>query len=81
MDGGPLHDPCAVAYLLWPELFRGKQCHVAIETEGRLTRGRTVVDWWPNLAKPSGNAPNCLVIDRIDADEFFRRLTERLGRL
>lgn len=81
MDGGPLHDPCAVAYVLWPELFRGKRCHVAIETEGRLTRGRTVVDWWPNKARPSGHAPNCLVIDRIDAEEFFRRLTERLGRL
>lgn len=81
MPGGPLHDPCAVAYVLWPELFSGRFCHVAIETEGRLTTGRTVVDWWPNRAKPSGEKPNCMVIDRIDADAFFRRLTARLGRL
>ncbi|MCK6449831.1 MAG: nucleoside hydrolase [Alphaproteobacteria bacterium] len=81
MPGGPLHDPCAVAYVLWPELFSGRFCHVAIETEGKLTLGRTVVDWWPNKAKPSGAEPNCMVIDRIDADAFFRRLTERLGRL
>jgi len=80
-EGGPLHDPCAVAYLLWPELFAGRFCHVAIETQGRLTRGRTVVDWWPNKAKPSGRAPNATVIDRIDAEQFYHRLTERLGRL
>ena len=81
MPGGPLHDPCAVAYVLWPELFAGRFCHVAIETEGTLTLGRTVVDWWPNKAKPTGEKPNCMVIDRIDADAFFHRLTERLGRL
>lgn len=81
MPGGPLHDPCAVSYVLWPELFSGRFCHVAIETEGRLTTGRTVVDWWPNKAKPAREKANCMVIDRIYADAFFARLTDRLGRL
>ena len=31
-DGGPLHDPCVIAYLLKPELFEGRHCNVAIET-------------------------------------------------
>ena len=79
--GGPLHDPCAVGYVLWPELFQGRFCHVAVETEGRLTMGRTVVEWWPPKRRPPAGDPNCTVIDKIDHETFFRRMTERLGRL
>ena len=75
--GAPLHDPCTIAWLLRPELFAGKSCHVAVETEGRLCAGRTVVDWWPRTPKPA----NAFVVDRLDADGFFDLLTERLARL
>jgi purine nucleosidase len=75
--GAPLHDPCTIAYLLRPELFAGRTCHVAIETQGEHTLGRTVVDW----SGRTGKAPNATVIDRIDADAFFAILTERLARL
>ena len=30
--GGPLHDPCTIAWLLEPEMFTLKSCHVEIET-------------------------------------------------
>ena len=75
--GAPLHDPCAIAYLLNPALFSGRACHVAIETRGEHTLGRTVVDWSGRTLHP----PNALVINEIDADGFFSLLTERLGRL
>ena len=75
--GAPLHDPCVIAYLLQPELFRGRKCHVAIETKGEHTLGRTVVDWSGRTPRP----PNATVIHEIDADGFFALLTERLGRL
>jgi purine nucleosidase len=75
--GAPLHDPCAIAYLLNPGLFGGRRCHVAIETRGEHTLGRTVVDWSGRTPHP----PNALVIDHIDADGFFALLIERLGRL
>jgi purine nucleosidase len=75
--GAPLHDPCTIAYLLRPELFSGRRCHVAIETRGEHTLGRTVVDW----SGRSGRAPIATVIDGIDADGFFALLTERLARL
>jgi purine nucleosidase len=75
--GHPLHDPCVIAYLLWPELFRGHDCHVTIELESREAIGRSVIDRWNRLGLP----PNAHVIDRIDADGFFHRLTERLARL
>jgi purine nucleosidase len=76
-DGGPLHDPCVIAWLLKPELFAGRQCHVAVETMSELTLGATVVDWWGITGKPK----NALVLRDIDADGFFALLTARLARL
>jgi purine nucleosidase len=75
--GAPLHDPCVIAYLLRPDLFAGRRCHVAIETRGEHTLGRTVVDW----SGRTGRGPNALVINEIDADGFFALLSERLARL
>ena len=45
-EGAPLHDPCTIAYLLKPELFKGKLCNVEVETESPLTLGHTAVDFW-----------------------------------
>ncbi len=77
MPGGPLHDPCVIAYLLKPDLFAGRRARVRIETSSELTMGRTVVDWWGI----EGEAPNALVLNEIDADGFYALLTERLARL
>nr|CAD6603401.1 nucleoside hydrolase [Rhizobium sp. TCK] len=76
-DGGPLHDPTVIAYLLKPELFSGRHCNVEIETQSELTVGMTVVDWW----RVSGRKPNAMVMRHVDADGFFDLLTERVGRL
>lgn len=75
--GGPLHDPCVIAYLLRPELFAGKRCFVEIETASPTTLGQTVVDWWGTRRQPA----NALVLNRIDADGFFALIRERLARL
>jgi purine nucleosidase len=75
--GAPLHDPCVVAYLLRPDLFAGRDCHVVIETTGEHTMGRTVVDWSGRGGQPA----NATVIHEVDAEGFFALLTERLGRL
>jgi purine nucleosidase len=80
--GAPLHDPCAIAWLLRPELFEARSCHVAIETQSELTMGRTVVDWQGRGRLNGGAEPaNANVVDRIDADGFFSLLTERLAML
>ncbi|UEM03184.1 nucleoside hydrolase [Skermanella rosea] len=75
-DGAPLHDPCVIAWLLRPDLFKGRRVAVEIETESERTMGMTVVDWWGVTARPA----NALVINQIDADGFFDLLTERLSR-
>jgi purine nucleosidase len=76
-DGGPLHDPCTVAWLLRPELFAGRRVNVEVETMSELTMGMTVVDWWGVTRRPA----NALVLRDVDADGFFDLLFERLARL
>jgi purine nucleosidase len=76
-DGGPLHDPCVIAYLLKPDLFKGRHCNVSVETASDLTMGMTVIDWWGVTDRPK----NATVMRDIDSDGFFALLTERLGQL
>jgi len=75
--GGPLHDPCVIAYLLRPALFGGRTCNVRIETGSELTMGMTVVDWWGQTGLPK----NCHVLNTVDADGFFALIGERLATL
>ena len=76
-DGGPLHDPCTVAWMIAPDIFNGRPCNVEIETASPLTMGMTVVDWWQVSSRPH----NALVIGDLDADRFFELITERLATL
>ena len=76
-EGAPLHDPTAIAWLLEPDLFRGKLCNVEIEIESELTRGATVVDWWG----VTNREKNALVINSADAQGFFELLNKRLANL
>ncbi len=75
--GGPLHDPCVIAYLLEPSLFGGKAIPVQIDIAPGLTLGMTVMDWWGMTKKP----PNCTVMKDIDADGYFKLLTTMFARL
>lgn len=75
-EGTPLHDPCTIAYLLQPDLFRTKACNVSVETESELTIGHTAVDFWHVTDKPR----NVHWAYDVDADGFFELLTERLRR-
>ena len=76
-DGGPLHDPCVVAYLLLPGLFSGRLINVEVETTSELTMGMTVADWW----RVSGRAANALFMRSVDANGFYLLLNERMARL
>jgi purine nucleosidase len=76
-DGGPLHDPTVIAYLIKPEIFSGRHCNVEIELNSELTVGMTVIDWW----RVTKREKNAMVMKDIDAQAFFDLLTERVGRL
>ncbi|WP_420858701.1 nucleoside hydrolase [Marivivens marinus] len=76
-EGAPLHDPCVIAYLIDPYLFKGRHINVEIETTSELTLGMTVADWW----RVTDRKPNALFIGDLHADGFYQMLTDRLARL
>ena len=76
-DGGPLHDPTVIAWLLQPEMFSGRKCNVEIETQSDLTLGATVIDWWKVTDRPE----NAFVAGTVDADAFFSLFISRVGSL
>lgn len=76
-QGGPLHDPLVIAWLLRPGLFASRRINVEVETGSDLTRGMTVADWWGVTDRPR----NATWARSVDADGYFALLTERIGRL
>ena len=76
-EGGPLHDPNVITYLLRPEFYKGKYVNVEIEVGSDLTRGMTVVDWWNVTTRKK----NVYYIDKVKDEEFFNFLIERIKLL
>lgn len=76
MSGAAIHDACAVLALTHPELFSSIRRHVSVETDGRLTRGMTLIDQRWLLERP---APNTTVLTSIDADAAFELIIEAVA--
>ena len=77
VPGHPLQDVCAIAYLLWPDLFTGRDCQVTVETASEPTMGRSTIDWWGSQK----GKPNAHVVGHVDAAGFYERLTQSLAKL
>ena len=75
--GAALHDPCAIAWLIRPDLFTARNCFVEVDLGPGPGRGRTVIDRWDRLGRQS----NATLLETIDADGFFALLAERLDLL
>ena len=66
----PVHDALAVGTLVDRALITTRRLHVAVETKGELTVGRTVID----THFRGGRAPNCDVAFAADAAGFAELL-------
>ena len=75
--GTALHDPCAAAWLIRPDLFTTRDCAATVDLGPGPSRGRTVIDRWGRTAA----ARNATVLETLDTDGFFALLGERLARL
>src|SRR5918911_3632032 len=73
----PVHDPCTIAMLIDRSLILCAEAFVAVETDGRWTRGATVVDLDARL----GRAPNARVALELDAPRFWDLVMGALERL
>ena len=95
-DNPPVHDPCAVAYVIDPTVVETVSVPVSVELAGTLTRGRTVADlraFGAALASgvPGGGAaPEASAADaacttsvatRLDVDRFWDLVVDSVERL
>uniref|UniRef100_A0A383V2J0 Inosine/uridine-preferring nucleoside hydrolase domain-containing protein n=1 Tax=Tetradesmus obliquus TaxID=3088 RepID=A0A383V2J0_TETOB len=65
--GAPLHDPCAIAAVIAPSIFKFELMRVDIETVSPLAAGQTVCDIWHQSSAPK----NCRVAREMDVDAFW----------
>lgn len=72
----PVHDALCVAYLVDPSVITTRFVHVAVETQGVLTVGRTVVDTF----KRGDGAANCHWAHDADRAKFVSIMLETLAR-
>ncbi|SLM64661.1 MULTISPECIES: ribonucleoside hydrolase RihC [Dickeya] len=72
-----MHDLCAIAWLVKPELFRLQRCFATVETQGEYTSGATVVDLDNRLQR----AANAQVAVGLDVDGFRHWVSEMLSSL
>lgn len=71
-----LADAVAMAVALHPEIVtQAQDCHVAIELDGALTRGATIVDW----DRRSGRAANATIVTAVDQVRFEALVASALG--
>lgn len=76
-EAPPVHDPCTIAALVRPGLLTWRDAFVAVELEGRWTRGTTVVD----LHHRYPDAPNARVAMTLDAEGFWDLVLDAVDRL
>jgi purine nucleosidase len=76
-NGAPLHDPNVIAWLLAPNLYKGRDINVTIETASPLTLGMTVADWWQITDRPR----NVTFLREVDVPGVYALLLDRLRRL
>jgi purine nucleosidase len=75
--GAFIHDPFAVAAAIDRSLVSTRALPVDVETGPGLAHGMTVADW----RGLTGHAPNLDVAVEADAETFFGRFIDRVGRL
>eukprot|EP01061_Rhynchopus_euleeides_P047469 TRINITY_DN9531_c0_g2_i1.p1 TRINITY_DN9531_c0_g2~~TRINITY_DN9531_c0_g2_i1.p1 ORF type:complete len:340 (+),score=108.87 TRINITY_DN9531_c0_g2_i1:54-1073(+) len=73
----PLHDPCAVAYCIAPELFTVNHYHVDVIHGGHFCAGQTVCDIWGSTDKPK----NVHVASAVNLPAFWELMYTALESL
>lgn len=73
-DAAPIHDALCVAALIEPDIITTSDYFVDVETEGRLTVGRTVLD----VNRREGRPPNAHVALDADTGRFGRFVLDTL---
>ncbi|REF26118.1 purine nucleosidase [Xenorhabdus cabanillasii] len=73
----PVHDPCAVAYVIDPTVMTTQKIPVNIEMTGALTTGMTVADF--RVPPPEGCHTQVAV--KLDQDKFWQMIIDALNNI
>ncbi|EHY31262.1 nucleoside hydrolase, partial [Sutterella parvirubra] len=73
----PVHDPCAVAYVIDPTVVETVPVPISIEMTGTLTRGMTVADF--RRPAPEGCHTHAAV--KLDQERFWAMVFDAVERL
>jgi purine nucleosidase/pyrimidine-specific ribonucleoside hydrolase len=76
----PVHDPCTIAALIEPDLIEWRDAFLAVELEGRWTRGTTVVDLYRRYPEQPVNASVAITLDSEAYWDLVMRSLDTLGR-
>ena len=76
-EDSPIHDLCAICYLLDSTMFKGKYYHVDVVTDDSITRGMTLADRRLKPAKEN----NVLVLEEVNRSAYVHSLLQALVRL
>eukprot|EP00466_Bigelowiella_natans_P007188 jgi/Bigna1/40369/e_gw1.42.26.1 len=72
----PVHDPCAMAYVIAPGIFRTRSfLHVEVVVGDHKCAGQTVCDVWKDFSK---DPPNVHVAEKMDVDKFWDLMIDAL---
>jgi len=71
-EGGPLHDPTCIAYLIDPTCIETKAMYTEIEIRSEKCYGRTLCDYFNTMHKE----PNSEVAVKIDREKFWNIVEE-----
>lgn len=71
-EGGPLHDPTCIAYLIDPSCIEVKPMFTEIEIRSEKSYGRTLCDYF----HITGNEPNSLVATKLDVEKYWNLVEE-----
>ena len=75
--GAALHDPAAVLYTVYPEMFTAEEAGVRVETKGPLTVGKTVTDLYSDKQFDDHNA---FVVTNVDREAFIGKIKELIKK-
>ncbi|WP_272522350.1 uridine-preferring nucleoside hydrolase UriH [Providencia sp. PROV202] len=76
-DAPPVHDPCAVAYVIDPSVMTTQKVPVDIELTGTLTLGMTVADF----RHPAPADCHTQVAVKLDRDKFWQMVIDALKNI
>ena len=74
IEGAVMHDGLALASVAAPELLKGDDFYLTVETKGEYTSGKTVVD----VARVTGKPNNAFVTTGMDVEKFRAWMKEMI---